>query len=844
MALVLVLSVALPACDQDEPGAAPAGSVETDREALVALYSATDGPNWANNENWLSNAPIGEWAGVSTNNSGRVDTLDLRENGLAGEIPPELGNLSRLARIVLFDNDRLTGCIPAALRDHEIRSTRAFCVTAADLTFPIGSHEGDWEALVALYNATDGPNWRHNYNWLSDRPIGDWAGVNAFETGRVFSLSLLSFGLSGPIPPELGNLSSLQRLAIKENRLSGEIPPELGRLANLKWLDLSHNQLSGEIPPELGNLSNLVDMNLAFNQLRGSIPPELGNLTGLELNLNLGNNRLSGEMPPELGSLSKLRSLQLRSNQLSGEIPAELSNLSSLEGLHLINNRLSGEIPPELGSLANLKWLDLGNNLLTGSIPGELGNLSALEGLTLEGNDLSGVIPPELWDMTGTDFWLRGNQDSWCVPEAQRAAIRGDYVIIDLPFCGATATPYPTLTPAEIMDREALVALYNATGGDNWYRNQNWLSDLPLFTWEGVETDGEGRVTALRLSENNLTREIPPELGSLSNLALLALWANWLSGEIPPELGNLTNLRIVYLPENQLTGCIPGSLLSQLNIENSTLGGLPFCGAVPYPTPIRGTPTPAPAASPTPTVRPTSAPTPYPTLTPDAIMDREALVALYNATGGDNWRRNDNWLSDLPLFTWEGVGTDDEGRVGTLYLRDNRLSGDIPSELGNLENLVLLDLAQNQLSGEIPSDLGGLTNLTSLDLFWNNLSGEIPPELGSLSNLEWLDLSRNELSGAIPSELGNLTTLKVLALNYNDLSGDIPPELGNLSNLKRLRIDGAWTLSGCLPAALQSQLDMERSELQDLSFCGVASTLAPTRGAATPAPTATLSRAI
>ena len=102
-------------------------------------------------------------------------------------------------------------------------------------------------------------------------------------------------------------------------------------------------------------------------------------------------------------------------------------------------------------------------------------------------------------------------------------------------------------------DREALVAFYNATDGENWKNNRNWLSDAPIGEWEGVTTAANGRVTGLDLQENQL------------------------SGELPPELGNLTNLTHLYLHENQLSGCIPGSLQDRLDMRYSDLGGLPFC---------------------------------------------------------------------------------------------------------------------------------------------------------------------------------------------------------------------------------------------------------------------------
>ena len=109
-------------------------------------------------------------------------------------------------------------------------------------------------------------------------------------------------------------------------------------------------------------------------------------------------------------------------------------------------------------------------------------------------------------------------------------------------------------------DREALVALYNATDGPNWDDDENWLSDASPDEWKGVATGDDGRVTELDLSENRLSGRIPPELGSLANLELLSLYGNQLSGEIPPELGNLTNLESLWLRGNQLSGCAPASL--------------------------------------------------------------------------------------------------------------------------------------------------------------------------------------------------------------------------------------------------------------------------------------------
>ena len=180
--------------------------------------------------------------------------------------------------------------------------------------------------LVALYNATGGPHWKDNRNWLSDAPIGQWRGVTTVDRGRVTRLDLRDNQLDGEIPPELGRLTNLTELDLGRNQLGGEIPPELGRLTNLTELDLGRNQLGGEIPPELGNLTNLTGLGLYMNQLGGEIPSDLGRLTNLTW-LSLVGNQLRGEIPSELGNLAKLTQLYLQENQLRGCIPERLRDV-------------------------------------------------------------------------------------------------------------------------------------------------------------------------------------------------------------------------------------------------------------------------------------------------------------------------------------------------------------------------------------------------------------------------------------------------------------------------------------------------------------------------------------
>ena len=266
-----------------------------------------------------------------------------------------------------------------------------------------GGYCPDREALVALYNATDGANWLRNEGWLSEAPIGEWFGVITDDDCCVIRLDLRGNQLTGEIPPDLGELVNLTTLRLWVNQLSGEIPPELGRLISLQKLELASNQLTGEIPPELGELASLQSLELFSNQLSGEIPPDLGNLTSLT-RLNLHSNQLTGEIPPELGELANLQSLALFHNQLSGEIPPDFGKLASLQGLTLNRNQLSGEIPPELGKLASLQLLSINRNQLSGEIPRELGRLAKLTVLVIEGNQLSGCVPDGLRGQLALDL--------------------------------------------------------------------------------------------------------------------------------------------------------------------------------------------------------------------------------------------------------------------------------------------------------------------------------------------------------------------------------------------------------------------------------------------------------
>ena len=236
------------------------------------------------------------------------------------------------------------------------------------------------------------------------------------------------------------------------------------------------------------------------------------------------------------------------------------------------------------------------------------------------------------------------------------------------------------------------------------------------------------------------------------------------------------------------------------------------------------TPTPLPTA--TPTATPTHTPTPTPE--PSGIdRDRAALMAIYNAAGGENWYWDYGWGSSLPLGSWIGVTTNEDGRVTRLRLETN-LKGSLPSQIGDLSELKVLYIFSFYISmrGPIPPEIGNLSKLEELTLKgwavgaeYDGFSGSIPPELGNLSNLKKLDLSWNDLSGSIPATLGSLSNLKRLSLQRNELSGSIPAELGNLSNLRELVLY-ANNLSGSIPAELGQITDLSQLHLSINNLSG------------------------
>ena len=546
--------------------------VAADRETLIALYRSANGDNWIINSNWLSDAPLNTWYGVTIDDSGRVTKLELGYNGLSGAIPSEIGTLGHLERLFLHGNalrgeipselgtlvnltnlslsenqlhgtipqelgnltnldmaylsgNRLGRCLPASWQDIETNDFDELGLVSCNASLPSLTAVTDEDALIALYRGTDGDYWIDNSNWLSYAPLNTWYGVTTDEDGRVIRLDLRENGLWGTIPSELGNLTKLQGLSLADNQLDGTIPSELGNLINLEWLTLDSNQLCGTIPPELGNLINLEVLYLDSNQLQGTVPPELNNLTNLS-EWGLSGNQLSGCVPSAWWSegwsdwendweILGLPYCAAPSSPLTVAALAAFYRSANGENWTHKDNWLS-DAPLNTwygvttDKSGRVTGLELPYNGLSGTLAPELGTLGHLERLLLHGNTLRGAIPPELGNLSRlTRLSLWNNRLDGIIPSE--------------------------------------------------------LGKLTNLEW-------------LYLDSNQLRGTVPPELGNLTNLAVLWLDSNQLHGKIPPELGNLTNLLGLSLSRNQLSGCVPAAWRNVVESDLEEIG-LPYCVA-------------------------------------------------------------------------------------------------------------------------------------------------------------------------------------------------------------------------------------------------------------------------
>ena len=574
--------------------------------------------------------------------------------------------------------------------------------------------KADRDALVALYNATDGSNWNRSDKWLTEVPVNEWYGVVTDSVGRVRWLTLWDNGLKGPIVPELGNLTALEFLGLGDNELTGEVPAELGSTTGLTGLWIDDNLLTGIIPSSFLELSHLrvfdfsgneelcMPGTVSFSEWADSVSlvsgPDCSEADAEVLRLLYSTN--GGSLNNWVNSSGWLSDMAL-----SEWYGVETDTIGRVTGLDLSENGLWGQLPDSLGELSVLTKLDVSGNALSGSLPDSLGKLSVLTKLDVSGNNsMAGRLPQSLTALALDE--LRYADTRLCAPDdAEFQEWLGGIAQHE----GSGRECPPT------SQYDVLAAIYEATNGPKWVNNDNWLTDAPLGEWYGVETDADGQVIRLRLARNHLQGQIPPEIGGLSRLRYLELGQGYaLTGPLPEELFDLPELRTLNLGGFNLGGPLPPEIARLTQLEGLYLWDAGLGGPLP---PEIG-----------------------------QLTNLRWLDLGYNDLIG-------SIPPELGKLT----------RMQSLYLQHNDFTGEIPAQLGDLTNLQYLTLDNNRLAGTIPEKLGNLVNLQRLRLHRNDLEGAIPAEFGALTELESLWVALNPgLSGPLPASLVALGALESL----------------------------------------------------------------------------------
>ncbi|KAG1362576.1 receptor-like protein EIX2 [Cocos nucifera] len=807
-------------------------------------------------------APIPKFIGSLVH----LEYLNLSHAEFSGSIPPELGNLSRLHFLDISRSDHFP-YYGWALRADSLRW----------LSNIPSLHSLDLSG-VDLSKAAD---WLHEINMLpslSDLRLSDTdlrLASASISHVNLTSLTMLDLSrnshLSATIPHWLFNISSLVHLNLQRCYLSDRLLFAMKNLHNLHGLDLSDNQITREIFPNLANLSHLEHLHMAWNKISGNIPESIGNLIQLRV-LDLLGNEISGVIPEFIGNLMHLRVLDLSNNEIKGEIPEFIENLIQLRVLDLSYNEIKGEIPRSIGNLCKLTLLNIRSNSITGELVDTIESWSAciknrldgrnsvqgLRALSVGYNNLSGTIPQTLSQLStlqGLD--LASNSFTGHLTEDHFANLTRLYYL-DLSYNSFQVSRH--WVPPFNARYVEMCSCHLGPKFPTWLQTQTNLESLSLC--ENNISDGFPtwfwdlkNIHSLNVSHNSMTGQLPtslrgqqyevfdvssnkfhgpiPELNT-SNLYTMILSNNSFSGPIPLSFAKATNLGFFILSHNHINGSIPQFLcnlssLQVLDISNNNLSG----GVRLF----------------------------FSSMDSLEVLDLsnnglfgELHHSRYKAQQGMIDSQEDSKLehsSDLMACPVN---------LQSLHLRNNRLSGKLPSLLKYCNQLVILDLSENRFSGELPIWIGErLRSLRVLSFRTNFFNGSIPVQLSHLTFLQVLDLACNNFSGALPPSFGNfsammriqnaektmlsdfyayhteglLITTKGIEIEYtsvlalvmgidlsqNNFSGAIPTELVNLYGLSFLNLSNNH-FTGKIPENIGALRQLESLDLSVNNLSG------------------------
>jgi Leucine-rich repeat (LRR) protein len=651
-----------------------------------------------------------------------------------------------------------------------------FFVSSALATIP----EEEIDALDDLYQYTNGEAWIQNDQWDSP-PCNRFGVICDIDETHVVGINLFGNNLQGSIPQSLKNLTQLQTLVLGNNNISGGISSAIISLELLTYLDLSGNHLSGNIPASIWQQANIKHLNLSDNQLSGELQINCTDSGSLQI-LNISKNNFSGNIPDCIGQMSTLSTLYLSDNLFSGTIPSNLSQLKNLNNLYLDHNQLEGNIPSEIGELRSLKYLRLNYNQLSGEIPDQLSYLDQLTLLDLSHNRLSGSIPPTIGNLLQLErLYLNDNAFSGILP-----ARLGQCSQLEFLFVSSNRIQGPI--PEEFL---SLTSLKNDACEFRW--NALWTKNASLKAfidskqkgdWLDSQTLAPTSLHAEKESETSVVLSWKPAASHTSQGSYEIYYAHQASGlfQLFVTVNNLQTQRFTL---NNIETGVPYyfkmKTISLPHVNNDNRVDSTFSETIPISI-----------------------------LSNFPKIERDALITLYESTGGLNWINQSGWMGTVGSeCSWFGIECNaDKDQVVSIHLASNGLQNELPEDIQNLSGLTHLDLRDNQLTGVIPDTICNLTHLRHLDLSSNTFSGTIPDSLGKLNDLEDLLLFDNQLSGIIPVSFGAAVSLKRLYLEKNHLTGTLPKELASLINLEKIRVHSNQFV-GQLPDELMQLYSLE-----------------------------------
>jgi len=190
-------------------------------------------------------------------------------------------------------------------------------------------------------------------------------------------------------------------------------------------------------------------------------------------------------------------------------------------------------------------------------------------------------------------------------------------------------------------------------------------------------------------------------------------------------------------------------------------------------------------------------------------LERDALVALYNSAGGQNWKAMSstlgdrdistaNWCTDKPVSQWYGVEVGGDGHVMYVRLNDMNMEGTLPEEIGDLVYCQEFIVSDNSLTGSLPSRIGDMQALKSLQAGGNALSGDLSSSTLSklASKLKLVSLAGNRFTGTFPEWIGDMPAQCNFWLQDNCLSGVVPLKVQNHAKWNSTAMDGSGKTIG------------------------------------------------